>query len=148
MVRRCGARRDPSSNPMRIQSLSTLTGASQKAIRHYEALGLIGPVPRIGRYRDYGADHVALVGLIRRALRLGLRLADLRGARRPDASVDWPLLAAQVRRRQQQVQAERDRLATVAAELRAIERELQRCPQAAAPAPTAGPPACLAPLGR
>ncbi len=51
---------------MRISEVSRLTGASAKAIRLYEARGLLPPVPRINRYRDYSARDVAWVQLTRR----------------------------------------------------------------------------------
>ncbi|EED38015.1 NAD(P)H dehydrogenase (quinone) [Stenotrophomonas sp. SKA14] len=42
---------------MRISEVSRLTGASAKAIRLYEARGLLPPVARVNRYR-YRRDSV------------------------------------------------------------------------------------------
>lgn len=62
---------------LRIGQVSKLSGASPKALRLYESLGLI-PVPaRQGKYRVYGPLHVDAVLLIREAQALGFRLKEL-----------------------------------------------------------------------
>lgn len=64
---------------MYIGALSKLTGASQKAIRHYESLGLI-PVPqRKGRYRIYSEMDADLICMIKRAQSLGFSLKEIMG---------------------------------------------------------------------
>ncbi|WP_294770821.1 MerR family transcriptional regulator [uncultured Rhodoferax sp.] len=63
---------------MYIGKLAELTGATQKAIRLYESMGLI-PVPnRQGKYRVYADNDVVLINLIRRAQAVGFSLAELR----------------------------------------------------------------------
>lgn len=64
---------------MYIGALAKLTGASRKAIQHYESLGLI-PVPqRKGRYRIYSASDADLVCMIKRAQSLGFSLKEITG---------------------------------------------------------------------
>lgn len=64
---------------MHIGKISELTGATRKAIRHYEAIGLI-PVPvRVGKYRVYTEKDVALIWMIKRAQAVGFTLAELSG---------------------------------------------------------------------
>ncbi len=46
---------------MRISDIARRSGASQKAIRLYEARGLLAPVPRVNRYRDYGEKVVGTI---------------------------------------------------------------------------------------
>jgi MerR family transcriptional regulator, copper efflux regulator len=128
---------------MRIKTLASLTGASQKALRHYEALGLLGEVPRLGRYRDYGAVHVELVSLIRRAQQFGFALAELQTARDGRRGIAWGRVQQLVLQRQAQLQAEQSRLARQLDELAAIALELSQCPQASAPVPAG----CLVPAG-
>lgn len=63
---------------MYIGKLAELTGATRKAIRLYESLGLI-PVPdRKGKYRVYSDNDVVLINLIRRAQTVGFSLAELK----------------------------------------------------------------------
>lgn len=63
---------------MYIGKLSELTGASRKAIRLYESLGLIPAPMRRGQYRVYGDQDVVLVRMIRRAQEVGFKLAELK----------------------------------------------------------------------
>jgi len=63
---------------MFIGKLALLTGATPKAIRLYESIGLI-PIPlRQGKYRVYSDKDVALVHMIRRAQAVGFNLAELK----------------------------------------------------------------------
>ncbi len=95
---------------MRISEVARRSGASQKAIRLYEARGLLATVPRINRYRDYSEQDLNLVLLIRQALVLGFRLADVAALRRPDGSIDWDRVQALLASRQRAVRADLARL--------------------------------------
>ena len=62
---------------MYIGKISELTGATRKAIRHYESIGLI-PVPeRVGKYRVYTNKDITLINMIKRAQTVGFTLAEL-----------------------------------------------------------------------
>ncbi len=61
-----------------IGQVAQLTSVSAKAIRHYEALGLLPFVVRLGSYRHYDQAHVLAIRLIRQAQDLGFTLAELR----------------------------------------------------------------------
>jgi DNA-binding transcriptional MerR regulator len=61
-----------------IGKLAELSGASRKAIRHYEALGLLPPAARKGSYRVYSERDVFLVHMIKHAQSFGFSLAELR----------------------------------------------------------------------
>lgn len=56
---------------MRIGELAAVTGCTPKALRLYEARGLLGTVARRGSYRHYGLKDVQRVQWIRQALALG-----------------------------------------------------------------------------
>ena len=127
---------------MRIGELARHTGASPKAIRLYEARGLLGTVARAGSYRHYGAADVARVLLIRQALALGFRLAELDGLPRIDTAAGWERMAQLVARRRAAVAREQARLAALDAQLAQLEAELHTCGTLAEPAP---PAACVAP---
>lgn len=54
-----------------------LTGASRKAIHHYEEIGLLQGVVRSGKYRTYNEHHIVIIAMIKRAQTLGFKLADI-----------------------------------------------------------------------
>ena len=62
---------------MYIGKVVTLTGASRKAILHYEEIGLLRNVSRSGSYRVYDQNHIVVISLIKRAQSLGIKLAEL-----------------------------------------------------------------------
>ncbi|MEV0952647.1 MerR family transcriptional regulator [Promicromonospora sp. NPDC050249] len=63
---------------MRIGQLARRTGTSQRALRYYEAQGLLAPTRQASGYRVYGDDDVALVHRIRTLLAAGLTTAQIR----------------------------------------------------------------------
>ena len=55
------------------------TGLTMKAIRLYERRGLLGPAERTDSgYRTYGPEELAVLGFIRQAKAVGLRLEEIR----------------------------------------------------------------------
>ena len=55
------------------------TGLTMKAIRLYERRGLLGPAERTDSgYRTYGPEELAILGFIRQAKAVGLRLEEIR----------------------------------------------------------------------
>lgn len=64
---------------MYIGKLAKLTGASRKAIHHYEALGLIPAPQRKGRYRIYSETDANLICIIKCAQSLGFSLKEITG---------------------------------------------------------------------
>jgi DNA-binding transcriptional MerR regulator len=61
-----------------IGQLAALTGATRKAIRHYEAVGLLPKPARRGSYRVYSGRDVFMVHVIKHAQSYGFSLSDLR----------------------------------------------------------------------
>lgn len=62
---------------MYIGKAAQLSGTTIKAIRHYEAIGLL-PVPqRLGQYRVYTEQSVELLIFIKCAQQLGFKLKEL-----------------------------------------------------------------------
>lgn len=111
---------------MRISDVSRRTGASAKAIRLYEARGLLPPVPRLNRYRDYSEQDVAWVQLIRQAVGLGIGLSALSRLQRADGPLDWPAVLALLDQRRTTIAVERERLAQVEIEVQQVSDELRR----------------------
>jgi peroxiredoxin/DNA-binding transcriptional MerR regulator len=63
---------------MRIGQLAQLADVSPKAIRRYEALGLVAPARHPNGYREYDDDAIRLVREIRTLNRLGIPVEETR----------------------------------------------------------------------
>jgi len=61
-----------------IGKVAELTGATRKAIRHYETIELIPSPKRAGTYRTYSEHDVMVISMIRRAQTLGFSLNELK----------------------------------------------------------------------
>jgi DNA-binding transcriptional MerR regulator len=61
-----------------IGRASTLSGASVKAIRHYDKLGLLPSLGRAGAYRVFTEREINLIKLIKQAQEVGFRLGELK----------------------------------------------------------------------
>jgi DNA-binding transcriptional MerR regulator len=63
---------------LRSGELARTAGISTDTLRHYERLGLLAPPRRTaGNYRDYSAEAVTRVRIIRNALAMGFSLKEL-----------------------------------------------------------------------
>lgn len=62
---------------MRIGKLAKRTGITVKAVRFYATKDLLGPVPRRGRYREFGPQHEARIRMILDAKALGFSLREV-----------------------------------------------------------------------
>ncbi len=63
---------------MRIGEAARATGLTVKAIRFYEASGLLPDVARVGSYRDFTSDDVGRLELVAHCRSLGFSVADIR----------------------------------------------------------------------
>jgi DNA-binding transcriptional MerR regulator len=62
-----------------IGEVAKRSGASRKALRLYEAAGILPPPRRTpSGYRVYGSESLALIGFVRRAQRLGFTLEEIK----------------------------------------------------------------------
>ncbi len=73
---------------MFIKQASELSGATQRAIRLYESIGLI-EVGRSGKYRVYTETHIKLIKMIKEAQTLGIQLAELISLKSGQDDFDW-----------------------------------------------------------
>ena len=68
----------PAARPLRSTALARQAGVSPDTLRHYEAKGLLPrPARSANGYREYPAEALARVGLVRRAVALGFTLDEL-----------------------------------------------------------------------
>lgn len=118
---------------MHIGAVAKTTGASAKAIRLYEELGLLPAVRRRGAYRIYSAEHVQLIRWIRQAQGLGFKLAELDVLRSVTSNADWGLVAELIQAKRQRITAEMTRLQAIERGLSALAEELHGCEQSRSP---------------
>lgn len=113
---------------MYIGAATQHTGASAKALRLYEALGLLGKVERKGVYRYYSASQLNQIMLIRQAQQLGFRLAELNQVLGPDATApNWPALLQHLANKQAAVQIEITRLQQLERQLQLATQDIMQC---------------------
>lgn len=71
---------------MYIGQAARLTGATPKAIRLYEQIGILRTPSRRGKYRVYSPADIALIQLLKEAQHLGFSLAEIRWVLAGDVS--------------------------------------------------------------
>ncbi len=112
---------------MRIGELAALTGCTPKALRLYEAHGLLGTVARRGSYRSYGPEDVQRVQWIRQALALGFRLAALQPLRAIDTAAGAAAVLELIQSRRRAIADELAQLQAADTALAALSVELASC---------------------
>ncbi|MBO1254998.1 MerR family transcriptional regulator [Alteromonas sp. 5E99-2] len=75
---------------MFIGQAAKLSGATQRAIRLYESLGLL-KVSRDGRYRVYSAKNIETIKIIKGAQALGIHLSEIMSLLDEKGEFDWTL---------------------------------------------------------
>lgn len=73
---------------MYIKKASELSGATQRAIRLYESLGLLN-VSRSGKYRVYSDTNINLIKIIKEAQTLGIKLSEIVSLKGENEDFDW-----------------------------------------------------------
>ncbi|WP_407715903.1 MerR family transcriptional regulator [Comamonas testosteroni] len=112
---------------MRIGELAALTGCTPKALRLYEAHGLLGTVARKGSYRSYGSEDVQRVQWIRQALALGFRLAALQPLHAIDTAAGAAAVLELIQSRRRAIADELAQLQAADTALAALSVELASC---------------------
>ncbi|MEP0071538.1 MAG: MerR family transcriptional regulator [Marinomonas sp.] len=114
---------------MYIGKISQLTGASRKAILHYEDIGLLRHVKRSGSYRVYDQNHIVVISLIKRAQSLGIKLAELTPlviAKEAQQSFPLDLANNLIATKRDQIKAEQTALKAKDSGLKSLQAELQK----------------------
>ncbi len=114
---------------MYIGELAQLSGATPKAIRLYEAMGLIPVARRQGKYRVYSYRDVSLVHTIRRAQAVGFSLAELKSLVNHKAKTNQLSVAIAndlIARKLEKLSQEMQRIQAQEQQLRALHEELNR----------------------
>ncbi len=113
---------------MNIGLVTKLTGASPKAIRNYEAIGLIYQIQRKGKYRTYNMNDVNLIRLIRTAQKLGFKLSELLALTEEGKLPSWKGIRDLVDQKCLAVEQEIARLGRLREDLMSLSSELGSCP--------------------
>nr|WP_086939405.1 MerR family transcriptional regulator [Thaumasiovibrio occultus] len=101
---------------MFIKEASELSGATQRAIRLYESLGLL-TVARAGKYRVYTETNINLIKIIKEGQTLGIHLSEMVKLKDGQEDFDWQTVRdflidkqRDVERQIQQLELQRDRI--------------------------------------
>ena len=114
---------------MYIGKLAQLSGATPKAIRLYEAIGLIPAPSRRGKYRVYSDKDVALVHMIRRAQAVGFSLAELKELVEARTKADrFPIALANqlIASKREKLRSDMDKITSLDRQLIELHEELNR----------------------
>ena len=124
---------------MYIGQAAKLSGASIKAIRHYDKIGLISEVRRMGSYRVFSERDVNLIKLIKQAQELGFKLSELKSALDSvNGAFSWRHVQQLIREKQAQVEGEVTILTERLQKLHNYSQKIDRC--------LSGDPDCQGPL--
>jgi len=90
---------------MYIGKAAQLSGTTIKAIRHYEAIGLLPPPQREGRYRIYSTQSVELLTFIKCAQQLGFKLKELQAilGEHPGDGLPWEMADKAITNKKQEL---------------------------------------------
>ncbi|SBS37755.1 HTH-type transcriptional regulator HmrR [Marinomonas spartinae] len=90
---------------MFIKEASEVSGATQRAIRLYESLGLL-KVPRSGRYRVYNESNINLIKIIKEAQSIGIKLSELVALKCEEEDFQWQRVSEFLSKRHTDVEAQ------------------------------------------
>ncbi len=113
---------------MYIGELAKRTGASPKAIRLYESLGLMGEVKRKGSYRVFSEENVQQVLFIRQARQLGFMLSEMQEVVQSGSGhADWDILLHQIDLKRASIRDNIKSLNRLEKQLEHVENEIRKC---------------------
>lgn len=112
---------------MYIGKAAQLSGTTIKAIRHYEAIGLLPAPQRQGQYRVYSAQNVELLTFIKCAQQLGFKLKELQEILRDHQgdTLPWDRADVAIASKKQQLAAQIAVLQKMQAGLQMFEAQLK-----------------------
>lgn len=111
---------------MYISEASRLSGASARAIRLYEELGLLN-IQRSGSYRTYSAADVEFIKLIKQGQSVGLQLEEMVGLKERSYDFDWEQLNQVLIQKQREIDDQITQLETQRKRLKEYQQEITTC---------------------
>ena len=111
-----------------IGKASTLSGASVKAIRHYDKLGLLPSLGRAGAYRVFTEREINLIKLIKQAQKVGFKLGELKTLfSSNENSIAWEQIEKQIQLKYAQITKEMSLLKDKQTQLREYSKSIRDC---------------------
>lgn len=111
---------------MYIGKVSRLTGASERAIRLYEDMGLL-KVQRQGKYRVYTLQDVEFIQLIKQAQALGVQLSELVELKDGHHDLDWRQVGKWMERKIALIEEEIQSLENQKIQLKQYKKNIDNC---------------------
>lgn len=111
---------------MFISEASKLSGATQRAIRLYESLGLLN-VSRSGKYRVYDQENIKQIKMIKEAQTLGILLSDMAGLKSDSEEFDWRLVGDFLIQKQQEVESNIQQLVELKQRIQRYQISIEKC---------------------
>lgn len=111
---------------MYIGEASKRSGASARAIRLYERLGLL-KINRLGSYRTYSDADIEFIKLIKEGQSLGLQLEEMVELKQSGYDLDWRQLNQLLIQKQQVLNKQITTLQAQATHLKEYQQSVQRC---------------------
>jgi len=113
---------------MFIGEVSKISGATVKAIRLYEKLGLLANIPRENSYRIFTEEHVLLIKFIKIAQRFDFKLLELKHIIHSDGELaDWQNIEKAIALKESLITKEIIRLKSHKNELKHYRSEIKQC---------------------
>ena len=111
-----------------IGKASKLSGASVKAIRHYDKLGLLPNLGRAGAYRVFTEQEINLIKLIKQAQKVGFKLGELKTLfSTNETAFAWEKIETQIDLKEAQISKEVTLLKEKQIQLREYSKSIRDC---------------------
>ena len=111
---------------MLIAQAAKRTGATPRAIRLYEQLGLI-QIRRRGSYRVYSDDDIEFINYIRHGLQLGITLKQMAALVQANGQFAWPEVDRLLQQQQVNLQQKIIELQQLQQRISAHQKLMQEC---------------------
>lgn len=111
---------------MYISEASKKSGATQRAIRLYESLGLL-KVVRSGKYRTYTDTNITLIQIIKEAQTLGIQLSEIAALKSDEQDLNWHQVSDFLVQKQHDIEVEIQALKTQKNRIRQYQKSIEKC---------------------
>ena len=111
---------------MLIGEASKLSGATQRAIRLYESLGLL-KISREGKYRVYTETNVEAIKIIKGGQALGIHLSEMVNIMNAKGEFDWQLVNDFLSQKYRMIENEIQELENKKRNIKSYQKSITKC---------------------